>query len=120
MISSFLSSDYHTEVFNRRRKRRIVVYGSVTRYGPRNQLPAQGVNIETKEIVIVSTGKSSPIIALTLSIRSDITLSYIVSCNAKCIRLLRSSANYRKRRSELLARFKDDVPLKVQRVKEES
>ena len=26
--------------------RRIIVYGSVTRYGPRNQLPAQGVKFE--------------------------------------------------------------------------
>ena len=29
--------------FKRRRMRRIIVYGSVTRYGPCNQLPAQGV-----------------------------------------------------------------------------
>ena len=26
-----------TDAFKRRRKRRIIVYGSVTRYGPRNQ-----------------------------------------------------------------------------------
>ena len=30
---------------NEEKKRQIIVYGSVTRYGPRNQLPAQEVNI---------------------------------------------------------------------------
>ena len=36
MISSLLLNNfYHTDEFERRRKRRAVVYGSVTRYGPR-------------------------------------------------------------------------------------
>ena len=37
----------HTDEFNSKRKRRIIVQGSVTRYGPRNQSPAQVV--QTKE-----------------------------------------------------------------------
>ena len=41
MISLFLSNDIRNEF---EKKRRIIVYGLVTRYGPRNQLPAQGVN----------------------------------------------------------------------------
>ena len=41
MISLFLFDDIRNEF---EKKRRIIVYGLVTRYGPRNQLPAQGVN----------------------------------------------------------------------------
>ena len=44
---SFLSSDYRTDEFRRERERRIVVYGSVARYGPR--VPAQGVRLERTE-----------------------------------------------------------------------
>ena len=40
------------------------------------------------------------------------TIIHRASCNAKCTRLLQSSANYRKRRSELLARFKENIPIK--------
>ena len=44
LLNRFYLQWYHMDEFNRNRKRRIIVYGSVTRYGTRNQLPAQVVN----------------------------------------------------------------------------
>ena len=44
MISLLLLNNFYPVVsFKGERKRRIVVYGSVARYGPRNQSPAQWV-----------------------------------------------------------------------------
>ena len=44
LLNHFCPVIYHTDVFKRERKRQIIAYGSVARYGPRNQLPAQEVN----------------------------------------------------------------------------
>ena len=47
MISSLLRNDFYPvtsyrRVRERKRKRRVVVHGSVARYGPQTELPAQG------------------------------------------------------------------------------
>ena len=53
MINLLLLNIYHTDEFKGKRKRRIIVYGSVTRYGPRNQLPAQGVNRRRESVFMI-------------------------------------------------------------------
>ena len=40
---------YHTNEFKRKRKRRIIVYDSVTRYGPRTSCQREGLKIQSNK-----------------------------------------------------------------------
>ena len=50
LLNSFYPVISYRRVRKRKRKRRIVVRGSVTRYGPRTSLPAQRINIASRSL----------------------------------------------------------------------
>ena len=55
MISLLLHNNFypaiHTDELERKRKRRIIVYGSVTRYGPRTSCQRKGLIVDIYYLV---------------------------------------------------------------------